>query len=189
MLNEILKGHRSVIIQRWMELIIDTYPAEGKKFLHREKDRFANPVGYAFTSGTELLFDSLISRQFSDRETEALEKMVRVRAVQDFSPSQAVIFMFLLKKATREVIAEQLSDPQLAVELLEYEVDIDRLALAAFDLFMQAREKLFDIRIKEIKDRSKMLHERMLRSDLSDPSEQLNDDNNVSSISKGGDGT
>jgi hypothetical protein len=81
----------------------------------------------------------------TDRIATALDAIIRIRAVQDLTASQAVGFVFLLKPILLELQPER--NPVLLDVLLNDR--IDRLALMAFDKYMQCREQLADIRVNE----------------------------------------
>jgi hypothetical protein len=142
-------------------LIGETYPPEFARFLARERDRFANPVGYTLSHALETIYDEICGDQDPEKLSTSLDTIIKVRAVQDFTPSQAVIFAFLLKNAVREALVEEMQDGQLAGELHEFESKVDSMALLAFDLYTKRREKIYEIRVREAKERSEMLLERM----------------------------
>jgi hypothetical protein len=75
--------------------------------------------------------------------------------VQDFLPSQAVFFMFMLKDVVREELAT--NGGVLPAETAEFEAAIDRAALQAFDIYMACRERLFQIRIRELQNGTHIL--------------------------------
>ena len=96
---------------------------------------------------------------------EALEGLVRIRAVQDFSPAEAVAFVFLLKRAAREVL-EDVSEQAQSVParvLSDLEARIDSLALLAFETYTRCREEIFEIRVREAQRRTAALLERFNR--------------------------
>ncbi len=134
------------IRRRWIELIFATYPSDASGFLSREKDQFANPVGFAIRQATATLLDSVVTGR-SEHTAEALDQIVRIRSVQDFTASAAVSFVFLLKQAITDVAGELVAKDARA--WLELDERIDGLALEAFDVFMQCREQLFTIRLAE----------------------------------------
>jgi hypothetical protein len=129
------------ILERWIARTIQSYPPATVPFLSGENDRFRNPVGYAVRESLTVLFEQLRENMDPDHIAPALDAIIRIRAVQDFTASQAVGFVFLLKPILREFAPEpdqaSLSDR------------IDRLALMAFDKYMQCREQLADIRANE----------------------------------------
>ncbi len=139
-------------MDRWRDLIVRTYPADASEFLKREKDRFNNPVGYAITRGTEDIYDALIEGSGPTVLSSAVDGIVRIRSVQDFSASEAVAFVFLLKTAIRDVFAVQMRENGFVEQLLAFESAIDELALFTFDSYMKCREKIHNIRINEIEN-------------------------------------
>ena len=48
-LEHLLSQKRAAILDRWLQLIIESYPADSSIFLKQEKDRFVNPVGYTIS--------------------------------------------------------------------------------------------------------------------------------------------
>lgn len=138
-------------MERWFQLILGTYPADTSRFLKQEKDRFTNPVGYTISRETETLYDELLQEMNPDKLAACLDNIIRIRVVQDFSPSQTIAFIFLLKKAIREELASEIAENRVLEELLKFESKIDKLVLLAFDIYMKCREKVFEIRVSEVK--------------------------------------
>ena len=156
-LPEILAARKNIIVDKWAEAILSTYPHESLKFLSSQKDRFANPIGHAVRSSSEKLFDELVHGNDVEKIRASLDDFLRMRAVQDFAPSEAVGFVFMLKRVLREITAQEMTGKVQASfqdELLNFESRIDSMALVAIDLYMEAREKLSRIRIDEVKARS-----------------------------------
>jgi len=160
MFKDLLLKNRDAILERWFDLILDTYPPETSRFLRRQKDRFANPVGFSILQGIRAIFDELIEGFDPDRINPFLDNMIRVRAVQDFSPSRAVSFIFFLKEVVRESLKNEITEMRFSGELLEFESRIDNLALLAFEIYMKCREKLYELRANELRNRTFRLLER-----------------------------
>lgn len=150
-LHSLLSKKRDSILKRWFHLILETYPADGLRFFKREKDRFINPVGYAISKEIEAMYDGLLSEENLDKLLPSLENIIKIRSVQDFSPSQAIAFIFLMKRAIREELESEIRGSLAFEELLHFETKIDRLILLAFDTYMRCREKIYEIRVKEMK--------------------------------------
>jgi hypothetical protein len=151
-LEEILREKKSDIRDRWVRLILETYPSDAKRFLAKQKDPFANPVGTTISGEIEHIYEELLDGLDPDRIAPYLDGIIRIRAVQDFTPSQAMAFVFLLKKVIRSELENEIREGLLSDELLEFEARIDRLALLAFDIYMKCREKLYEIRANEAKN-------------------------------------
>jgi len=140
-----------------------TYPEDTFRFLQREKDRFANPVGFAINRNLETLFDQLIGEMDPEAMNESLDGIIRIRAVQDFGASQAVGFLLLLKDALDQSLERDHLGAEELAGLISFHSRIDRMLLMSFDLYMRDREKVFDIRAREIQARSVKLIERLNR--------------------------
>jgi RsbT co-antagonist protein rsbRD N-terminal domain len=150
-----LANRRNAVVKRWFERMLQSYPESMTGFLSHESDPFRNPVGHTLKEGLSALFDGLIQAPEVASLKPVLDGIVRVRAVQDFTASQAVSFPFLLKQILRAEFTDDSS--RYSDELAALEARIDELALLAFDLYMECREQVFEIRANETKRRSFIL--------------------------------
>jgi hypothetical protein len=148
-----LTAKKSAILGRWLTMIYESYPPETAIFLRKEKNRFDNPMGYRISEGLEGLYNVLIQDFERERVLNFLDEIIRIRALQDFAPSQALAFIFLLKNVIRQELADEIRKENLGEELLELESCIDGLALLGFDVYTKRREKLSEIRVDEMKRR------------------------------------
>lgn len=82
-----------------------------------------------------------------EKVSSVLDSIIRIRAVQDVTPSQALAFVFRLKKVLRE---EEGTAPSGEIDALESR--IDAIALISFDLFMKCREKIYDLKANELRN-------------------------------------
>jgi len=160
MLNELLRERKKKILESWKTSIFGTYPVDARKFLSGERDRFNNPVGNIINENADKIFDGLLANAPRDVQADCLDKIIRIRSVQDFRPSQAVEFMLLLKPAVRESLDGELGNREIAAELLNFESRIDELVALAFDIYTGCREQIYQIRIEEIRKQSAALFRR-----------------------------
>lgn len=160
-MESFLTRKKSSIVGRWRELIIDTYPPDAARFFKSEKDAFANPVGSTVTREIETIYDALLSGEKEQELSASLDAIVRMRAVQEFTPSEAVGFVFFLKRAVREELKKEDPDPALEEAVLDFEAAVDRLALKAFEIYTGCREQIHRIRANELKRRTAKLTERL----------------------------
>jgi hypothetical protein len=152
-LVQLLAERRALITERWLHLIFQTYPPETARFLKKEKNRFDNPLGYRISQGVKGLVEALLTETGASEFIAHLDEIIRIQALQDYSPAQALAFIFLLKNVIREELGDTLKDAVLAVECLELESRIDGMALLGFEVYTKRREKLHEVRLNEVKKR------------------------------------
>ena len=150
-LRDLLLKNRSAIVGRWQRHALAVYASDASAFFSGEKDRFANPVGHGLRAGTEAIFDGLLNGAAPNEICAHLEEIVRVRAIQELAPSEALNFLFALKRAVRQEIGEEIAAKRLTAELTEMDAQIDQVALYGFDIYTKCRDKVSELRIKEIK--------------------------------------
>ena len=96
-LEKILAKHKAAIAKKWFILAAQTYAADTAKFLQSKKDPFANPVGNTMMTGLDGILDQLIYTMDPKTLHPHLDSIIRIRAVQDFTPAQATAFILSLK--------------------------------------------------------------------------------------------
>lgn len=158
--NQYLQRNQKAILKEWFQAVVETYPEETARFLKKERDPFTNPVGSSILEGIEGIFMQILGGLPSDEVLPFLDRIVRVRAVQDFTPAQAVAFMFALKDVVRSQTDKDGLTAQYAADLVGFDRTVDRAALMAFNIYMECREKLYQLRVDEIKNRTGRLLER-----------------------------
>ncbi len=153
-LSALLEENREAILEGWFERIIGTYPDVTSGFLAKQKDRFQNPVGYAITQSIGPIYDQVASEMDADRLLEALDGIVRIRSVQEFTPTETIGFVFDLKAVIRAEIGDRIRSLEKWNELAELESRVDRVALLAFEKYTECRENLHQVRNREIESRA-----------------------------------
>jgi hypothetical protein len=153
-LETFLSEKRSKILKHWFNHILETYSPDTRLFLKSQKDRFANPVGTTLAEETENLFHELLRDDALERErvSPILDKIIKIRATQDFTPSQAIAFIFFIKQSVRTYLKNEIDGNALSNDLVQFESKIDHLALIAFDIYMKNREQLYEIKANHAKN-------------------------------------
>lgn len=146
-----LIAKKSAILKKWFNAVADTYPDNTASFLKKQKAQFTNPVGYTLAEGLEGLFDALLKGMIPDTVSTFLDSIIRIRAIQEFTPSEAVAFVFQLKKIVREELGNEIARQQVN-ELAAFDSSIDDLALYSFDIYMKCREKIYDLKANEARN-------------------------------------
>jgi len=148
-LEEALHNNRYKIVDKWVKYTLTTY--EASAFFIKEKDAFANPIGSTVRDALKKLFSLLREDAESGAFKEPLSRLMHLRSVQDFSPAQAIAPLNAVKHITREILEADKETAPLISELYDFEFRVDLSVLAAFDLYVACREKIYQIRIDEIK--------------------------------------
>jgi len=154
-LTEALSIKKKDILSLWIERTLDSYTAPG--FFKSSKDPFANPVGVNIANGLTALFELLLSKSEQSTYRVPLDQVVRIRAVQEFTPSQAMAPFLELKWVIRQVFSNHKDTQPLIGRLDTLDCDIDRMTLSAFDIFSECKEQLYRNRIRELKSGSAIL--------------------------------
>ncbi len=149
-LRDLLSDKKTAILKRWFDKVLETYPSDTTNFLKKQKNSSANPVGSTIFNGLEKILDKFLQGTDFDSSPDFLDNIIRIRAVQDFTPSQALHFIFLLKKAVSEELKEKIFAHNMHDELSALEDKIDSLALLAFDNYMKCREKIYELKANEV---------------------------------------
>ena len=160
-LQGLLESRRTEIADRWVDLALAIYPEGSGGFIGREKDRFRNPVGHTTGESLRAILDAILAGRPLEEIEEPLDGVVRIRAIQELSPAQALGFVFLLKRAIQEELGEALTDPSHWGDLSDLHSRIDQLALEAFDRYVKCREAIFDFRAREAKRQTFALLKRL----------------------------
>jgi len=151
-LKQELEKNKKLFINKWFQATIDTYPAQTAKVLGKDSNRFDNPVGSVTRETIENVFNLIINDFNEEILEKELDPVIRIRAVQSFSASEAVSFVFALKD-----IGENILDAELWIGFYKL---VDKIALAAFNKFMKCKEEIFLLKATESKRRVHRAFER-----------------------------
>lgn len=161
MIGDLLKEQADTIVERWGKAVLSSYHSDAAVLFQRQRDPFANPIGSSVRKGTRGVFQAILNGMDPDELRSHLDTMVRIRAVQEFTPSQALSFIFALRSIIREQIPQLDADPRLHRERIELEEIIDRVALMAFEVYASCREELNDLRVTEMKRQVSWVFEKL----------------------------
>jgi hypothetical protein len=127
-LKSLLQEKKASIVKKWRDVVLSTYPEQSQKFLRKQKDAIANPVGRRIIEGIESLYDEVVDEADSRK-----------------------ISLFL------DELAKEILQNGISEEWAAFEIRLDGLALLCFDVYSECRQKLFDIRVNEVRNQSHRL--------------------------------
>ncbi len=151
LIGDLLREEADTIVERWGEAVLSSYPSDAAALFKKQQDPFANPIGASVRDGTRGVFQTILDGMDPETLRSHLDTMVRIRAVQDFTPSQALAFVFDLRSIIRKALPQLDADPRLHRERAELDRIIDGLALAAFEVYTACREEVSGLRVAEMK--------------------------------------
>lgn len=158
-LGRLLQNRKDAIAERWFKDVLSIYSDDASAAYKRQKDPFANPVGVSLRTGTREIVEALCDGEVlcngmdPEQVRGRLGEIIKIRSVQQLSASQAVSFVFRLKEIVRRELGAAAGEPPLVSELQKLDAQIDQIALAAFDIYVQCREQVCELRINEVKRR------------------------------------
>jgi len=172
-IENIVLNKKDLILQKWLQKLLETYHPEAARFLLKEQDQFANPMGCSIQKGLKGILEQLTGGLDKASLYASMEQMIKIMAVQEFSPSQAIGFVFMLKKVIREELAQETGKISCQ-DLAAFEAKIDEIGLFSFDIYAECRERVCQIRINEMRSRTNKVVQRinMLAGNAGDEPEQ-----------------
>jgi hypothetical protein len=151
MIEELLAKEKTAILSRWLERALEVYPTEARAFFSSQKNQFSNPVGQSLIKSIEAIFDCLLQKAKPEELHPHLFDIIRIRSVQELSPSQALSFLFLFKSVIRESLADALSNSKVADDLVEFEIRVDLVMLEAVNVYVECIKRIYELRVRETK--------------------------------------
>ncbi|MBF0278730.1 MAG: RsbRD N-terminal domain-containing protein [SAR324 cluster bacterium] len=143
-----LKENKEKILQKWFEEILKTYPPETTQHLKKNNNPFANPIGHTLGESIFNIFEGILEERSPDELISDVDQIIKVRAVQDIKPSEAVNPVLLLKSIVRTEF-EKIKNTAENREHYAVIDKIDHLILLSLDLYMESREKINEIKLSE----------------------------------------
>ncbi|MCF6247153.1 MAG: RsbRD N-terminal domain-containing protein [Desulfobacula sp.] len=151
-LKQELKKKKHDFIKKWFRATIDTYSPDAARILGKDSNRFDNPIGAITNETCEDVFNHILEDFTQVTLEKKLDPIIRIRAVQAFSASEAVSFVYALKRIGNDLLDESLGR--------EFDRLVDNIALASFNRFMKCREEIFLLKATESKRRIHRAFER-----------------------------
>jgi len=146
---EALRCHHEKIVERWVKYALSSY--QSPDFFLRQGDPFANPIGGTLRQAFGQLLPRLAEKPERQELNEILGHLIRIRAVQGLNPSQALAPVYAIKHIVREVLSADKERAALTADMYDFDFAVDVAMLAAVDLYMEARERLYATRLAEFK--------------------------------------
>lgn len=169
--KQLMQKNHETLLNAWFEQVIGAYPAEAHKYFAKVKNDFTNPVGSNIHRNLGHLLAELSGERDGDALYRHLEMILRIRAVQDMKPSRAVAFLFAFKSILRNQFRQEIVSGQISQgDLDDMDSTLDSLGLTGFDLYVESKQMIYDLRIKQIKETNDLLQKANLLNESVDTS-------------------
>lgn len=145
----LLEEKQASLVKKWVHSVFQEYPTDSANYFLKQTDQFLNPVGHTLKEGMRDIFHELVQDSDIEKFYPFLNDIIKIKAVQDFTPSRALSFLVLLKRVIREEMGSEIEKKHLARDLQALENRIDQLMLLSFDIYMKCREKIYELKADE----------------------------------------
>lgn len=156
--GDILRSKKKEAVEKWAEAVFATYPLETSGFLRTKNDPFANPVAHMTRQAADAIYDAVSGCEVEqDTVRAAIERFIKLRAVQKESAGPSMAVFYLMKPVLRQVVLPEMLAYGELNAYLEMESRLDTIVLMAFDMYVNARNTVYEARIKEIRTQHSQL--------------------------------
>ena len=151
--------HATTVRKRWFEALVSDYPEESARHIRKNNDQFANPVGYVIGEVADSVVKGLAENSPASEIAGAMYPLIRIKAVQSFTPAEAVSCVLSLKRTVRDVLDGVGPDDSDQIRTVLDSV-FDEMLFLCFNQYSDCRDKLHEIKEDELKRNLYMLLKR-----------------------------
>ena len=155
----LIARRQAAIAEGWLGLVGKTHLANWSGMPSRSRDDFADPAFCLMRKCIEAMVEALDSGVVQEKLAPSMEGFLKLLALQEFSPSQAIQFVF----AVRPLLRRELSLEPNSPESLALDDRVDDIALIAMDIYSRCREKVYEARYNQLKKLHYVMVERACR--------------------------
>ena len=153
-LNILITKNQEKILEKWLSLRLSFFSKQKQSLIMTQKDQFQNPIRHQLQEGLKDILENFEKK--GEKFKEALEQICRILAIQDFPPSKAMALFYELKEIVRE-FTKKTGVGFNAKDWVEFNSAIETMTLEAFDCYSAHREKIYQLKVDESKNKAFML--------------------------------
>jgi hypothetical protein len=147
-LKDFLAEKKTIILDRWLDRILEDYPPHSQAFFRENKSPYSNPVGFTLRGGMEGIMDQILRPMQVEDARAILEPVMKVRAVENLPPARGLRFILPLREVLCEIMREEERKDLWDQEWTELNSRIIRLAFLGMNLYSECREKVNRLKIQ-----------------------------------------
>ncbi|MDY6820717.1 MAG: hypothetical protein SVN78_03725 [Deferribacterota bacterium] len=149
--REYFLDKKNKILDDWFNHLISHYDDNKLDYLEKERDPFLNPVKYIFKSALGSIFSYIFEDEELDLVSQDIEKLIKLLALNGPKASEVLGLFVFFKQHINALFMSSFSLEEKIDEYNEITNIFDNLLLKIFDMYVQCREKIYEIRVNEIK--------------------------------------
>jgi len=153
-LNTLLAQNQQQILEKWLNLRLAIFSKQKQSLIMTQMDQFQNPIRHQLHEGLKVILENFDKK--GEKFKEALEQICRILAIQDFPPSKAMALFYELKGIVRK-LAKKTGVGFNAKDWVEFNSTIESMTLETFDCYSAQREKIYQLKVDESKNKAFML--------------------------------
>lgn len=150
-------GDRKKILREWYQEVLGSFPKQSHALIASNTDRFANPIGFTLNDAIAEIFSALVGDKSLDEIAPALERIIKLRAIQGGREAAQLGFLLSLKRIVRERCGAYSAEFTEVGALLEIEDRMDEILLRAYEIYVRSRELILELQVNEIKNKTHMM--------------------------------
>lgn len=145
-------NNKSNILDEWYKCMVSSlYNSDETNYIMNEKDSFINPSGFILRAALTDIFEYLFEEKELDKIDVSLEKFTKLLALKGNDAEQILAPLFLLKSKIITIIESLYSSDKGYNEISKTLSRFDSIILRVFNFYLKAREKIYEIRVNEVK--------------------------------------
>ena len=153
-LNKLLAQNQQQILEKWLNPRLAIFSKQKQSLIRTQMDQFQNPIRHQLHEGLKVVLENFEIK--GEKFKEALEQICRILAIQDFPPSKAMALFYELKEIVRK-LAKETGVGFKAKDWVEFNSTIESMTLETFDCYSAQREKIYQLKVDESKNKAFML--------------------------------
>ena len=150
----LLEKNKEWILEKWLDRRLSLFSNQKQSLIKTQMNQFQNPIRHEIQGGLKMILENLEEK--NDKFNEAVEQICRVMAIQDLPPSKAIALFYELKEIVHDRVIKT-NNTLKSEDFLEFNTNIENMTLKAFDCYCSHREKIYQLKVDESKNKAYML--------------------------------
>ncbi len=156
-IHHFLRENREAVLDQWLTSAFKMFPEQSRLLMVSNPDPFTSPIRHALSKGMAQLLDRFCVEEPITGGKE-LEELGRLLAVQEMPPSQSLPFIFELKTVVRKLAGKNNKRSGFSDrDWDEFQDRLEQVLFHLFDCYLKHREKIYQLKAEEMKQRTYML--------------------------------